>query len=447
MPALHHPRLVGLTAAAVLCAVAGSLPTAAHAADIRPIANDCSAGYVAFTFDDGPDINTPTVLTALKNLNLKGAFFVLGSKLTGNAANTAIVADEVAGGFSVQNHSYDHASWTGASTGSASLSEAQILDELDAGTTAIVAAGAPMPTLYRPPYGDLNAWADNVAEHHGYRVVMPWGTPTGNIVDSRDWTGISAAQIAANVTSGYTVNGNFYPGIRNESIVVMHDGEYDTTLNAVAALQPIVDYMNDHHLCSTATIRSDATGGVVPPQASPPPATGNLIKNPSLEQLRATGTTSEPICFQQAGADLTNNAATWSTTTDAHSGSVAERVDVTAWTSGDRKLVSSQRASEAAACQVAATAATRYAAWVWYKGSWSYAGPSVTKVSIATYYRNAAGTWTYWTSSPTYAPSSAWNLANYVTPPLPAGATAVSFGLAINGKGTLVTDDYTLIAQ
>jgi len=208
----------------------------------------------------------------------------------------------------------------------------------------------------------------------------------------------------------------------------------------------MTDYMNDHHLCSTSAIRDDATGGVVPPQASPPPATGNLIKNSSLEQLRTSGTTSEPICFQQAGTDVANNVATWSITPDAHTGNVAERVDVTSWSSGDRKLVVSQRSAETT-CLASATPGTRYSAWVWYKGAWSYSGPTPTKVSIATYYRNSAGTWTYWAASPTYAPSSAWNLANFVTPPLPAGATAVSFGLAINGKGTLVTDDYTLTAK
>ncbi|WIM94989.1 polysaccharide deacetylase family protein [Actinoplanes oblitus] len=440
-------RLGGLAAASLLFAGLGIAPAAARADDFRPIANDCSAGYVTFTFDDGPDTNTPAVLNTLTGLNLKGVFFVLGSKLTSDPANAAIVAGAVAGGFSIQSHAFDHSSWTGASTGSDPLTEAQIINELDAASAAIVAAGAPKPTLYRPPYGDINAWADNIAEHRGYRIVMPWGTPGGNIVDSRDWTGISATQIAANVTNGYTANGNSYPGIRNESIVVMHDGEYDTTRNAIAALQPIVDYMNEHHLCSTSTIRDDATGGVVPPQASPPPATGNLVKNASLEQLRSTSATSEPACFQQSGADLANNVATWSTTADAHTGVVAERVDVTGWTAGDRKLVPSQRASEAATCVAPATPGIRYSAWVWYKGAWAFTGTTPTKVSIATYYRNAAGTWTYWASSPTYAPSSVWNLANYVTPPLPAGATAISFGLAINGKGTLITDDYTLLAK
>jgi hypothetical protein len=270
---------------------------------------------------------------------------------------------------------------------------------------------------------------------------MPWGTPTGNIVDAQDWTGIAPSSIAANVTQGYTKNGYFYAGIKAGSIVSMHDGEDQTTLNAIQALQPIVDYMNAKHLCSTDAIRADATGGVVPAPAPPEPVFGNLIQNPTLELLRPTG--SEPACFQQAGASTTGNSAAWSLTADAHSGAVASRVDVTNWTSGDRKLVLTQRGAEQG-CLAAAVPGRTYSMWAWYKGSWNFTGLAPTKVSFATYYRNAAGAWVYWQSSPLFAPTSSWNLANFTSAPLPAGATAISFGLTINGPGTLVTDDYAL---
>jgi peptidoglycan/xylan/chitin deacetylase (PgdA/CDA1 family) len=409
-----------------------------------PINNDCSGGTVAFTFDDGPDVNTPQVIQALQGLNLGATFFVLGSKVAGSPANQQIIRDEVAAGFSVQDHTYDHASFTGASTGAQPLTESQIQTELDAASAAIVDAGAPRPTLYRPPYGDINAYDDNVAQHLGYRIVMPWGTPTGNIVDSQDWTGISPAAIVSNVTQGYTKNGNFYPGIKANSIVSMHDGEYQTTQNTIQALQPIVDYMNGKHLCSTGTIRADATGGVVPPPAPPEPLFGNLVQNASLETLRSTtSSTAEPLCFQQAGASVAGNTASWSLTSDAHSGAVAERVNVTNWSAGDRKLVPTQRASEQS-CLAAVTPGHTYSMWVWYKGTWEYSGSSATKVSIASYYRNASGVWIYWQGSPLVSPSSSWNLANFTSAPLPAGATAVSFGLAIQGNGNLTTDDYAL---
>jgi peptidoglycan/xylan/chitin deacetylase (PgdA/CDA1 family) len=413
-------------------------------AAVSPISNDCSAGYVAFTFDDGPGPNTPAVLQALEDLDLKATFFVNGTKLDASATNQQVMRDELAAGFGVQNHTYDHASFTGASTGAQPLTAEQVTAELESASTAIINAGGPKPSLYRPPYGDINAYYDLIARNLGYRIVMPWSTPTGNIVDSQDWTGIPPATIAANVTKGYVKNGYFYPGIKADSIVSFHDGENQTTLNTIQALQPIVDYMNANHLCSTDVIRPDATGGVVPAPAPPQPTTGNLVQNPSLEALRAANSpAAEPLCFQQGGANVASHTATWSLTSDAHSGTVAESVNVTNWTGGDRKLVLTQRQSEKS-CLAAVTPGHTYTMWVWYKGSWAFSGPSPTKVSIATYYRNAAGSWIYWQSSPLFAPTSSWNLASFTSAPLPAGATAISFGMALSGAGSLTTDDYAL---
>jgi peptidoglycan/xylan/chitin deacetylase (PgdA/CDA1 family) len=437
-------RKISLALPALLIAAALVLLAGGTArAEATPLNSDCSAGYVALTFDDGPGPNTPAVLRALEALNLKATFFVNGNKLVGSA-NQQAMRDELAGGFSVQNHTYDHTSFTGASTGTPPLTEAELTAELEDASTSITNAGGPRPTLYRPPYGDINAYYDLVAQKLGYRIVMPWGTPKGNIVDSQDWTGISPAAIAANVTQGYTKNGNSYSGIKAGAIVSMHDGEDQTTLNALQALQPIVDYMNANRLCSTNAIRGDATGGVVPPPAPPQPTTGNLVQNPSLEMLRGgKSSAGEPLCFQQGGATVTGNSASWTLTSDAHSGAVAERVDVTNWTAGDRKLVLTQRQAEQS-CFGAVLPGRTYSTWAWYKGDWTFSSATPTKVSIATYYRNAAGTWLYWQSSPLLAPTSAWTLASFTSTALPAGATAISFGLAIQGSGTVTTDDYAL---
>jgi hypothetical protein len=303
----------------------------------------------------------------------------------------------------------------------------------------------PRPTLYRPPYGDIDAYYDLIARRHGYRIVMPWGTPSGNIVDSRDWTPITAEQIASNVINGYSLNGHFYPGIKADSIISLHDGSRTTTLNMIQALPLIVDHMNSKKLCATSSVRPDATGGYVPAPAPPEPSTGNLVRNPSLEQLRATNTpAAEPVCFQQGGANVAAHIAKWAITSDARTGSVAENVVVSNSTGGDRKLVLTQRQSEAS-CLAAVTPGRTYSMWVWYKGNWTFHGTGSAKVSIVTYYKNASGSWVYWQGSPLFAPTYAWNAAHFTTAPLPSGATAVSFGLAISGNGSLTTDDYTLV--
>src|SRR6266702_4424712 len=144
--------LPAVTAATILLSVVGlqanplSVGQAwADTPTYSPINNDCSGGYVAFTFDDGPDVNTPAVLQALEGLNLTATFFVLGHKLDNNPTNQQTLQAEVANGFSVQNHTYDHSSWTGASTGTTPLTDSQITNELTSGSQAIVNAGAPMP--------------------------------------------------------------------------------------------------------------------------------------------------------------------------------------------------------------------------------------------------------------------------------------------------------------
>ena len=74
---------------------------------------------------------------------------------------------------------------------------------------------------------------------------------------------------------------------------------------------------------------------------------------------------------------------------------------------------------------------------VWYK--------STGTTQFALYYRTANGAWFYWTSSPWFATASAWTQATFTTPPVPAGANGMSFGLALIANGTLTTDDYSLV--
>jgi peptidoglycan/xylan/chitin deacetylase (PgdA/CDA1 family) len=408
----------------------------------RPINNDCSAGYAEFTFDDGPGVYTPKLLKRLNALHLKATFFVIGKNVEdGGPKAAALMRELVADGHSVQNHTYDHASITGESTKKAPLTREQIVQELDRGSRAVVAAGVPRPIQYRPPYGDIDARADDVARELGYQLVSPWGVTDSNIVDSKDWSGATTEQIVSNVVNGYTSDGYRLNGIKDRTIVTMHDGGQQDTLNSIAALQPIVDYMNVHHLCSTAAIREDAIGGRVPAPPLPEPGAANLVRNPSLEKRRGD----EPRCFQHAENDTADVTVTWSRVPEAHTGKAAEQV-VVPGSGGDRKLILSRDPSDAE-CLAKVKPGTRYGTWLWYKGDWLTDGDAKTEVGMVVYYRMSSGDWKYWQTGPSVEPSSTWKLTNFVTAPLPKGATAISFGLDIGGKGTLITDDYSMAAQ
>lgn len=51
----------------------------------------------------------------------------------------------------------------------------------------------------------------------------------------------------------------------------------------------------------------------------------------------------------------------------------------------------------------------------------------------------------YWTSSPWFATATAWTQATFTTPPVPANAVGMTFGLGLIANGTLTTDDYSLV--
>ena len=158
---------------------------------------------------------------------------------------------------------------------------------------------------------------------------------------------------------------------------------------------------------------------------------GNLLANASLETDTGGGTT--PDCWQESNSGT--NTATWTRTASAHTGSWAQNVTVTNYTSGDSKLVTAQNTS---ACSPRVTAGSTYTLGGWYQ--------STQPTRILAYYLNSSGSWVYWTESPAFSASATWAQAAWTTPAVPAGATALSFGLNIAANGSLTTDDYTMTA-
>ncbi len=156
-------------------------------------------------------------------------------------------------------------------------------------------------------------------------------------------------------------------------------------------------------------------------------ALSNLLVNSSLE----TATSNVPDCWQLGSSG--SNTATWAWTTDAHTGSRAEQVQISSYTSGDRKLVVKQ---DSGVCAPAVSAGAKYALGAYYKSS--------TAARFIVFYRNASGSWVYWTESPVFAASASWAQASWTTPVVPAGATRISFGLGITAVGSLTQDDLSL---
>jgi Domain of unknown function (DUF1929) len=157
--------------------------------------------------------------------------------------------------------------------------------------------------------------------------------------------------------------------------------------------------------------------------------TPTQVPNGDLEFVQA----GKPECFVPVGWG--DHTATWSMTSDAHSGSVAEAVDVTNYGTGDAKLIM----AENIACSPAVTAGKRYTLSVFYK--------STSSALQLTAFRHSAAGWTFWTDVEAQPASTGWREARAITPPVPAGTDQVSFGISIASNGRLVTDDYSITPE
>jgi len=117
--------------------------------------NPGSQKRVALTFDDGPYgpislVNnngaTAGLLLVLYGHNAPATFFVIGDQV---ASGDTLVGMEVGGGALIGNHSWSHPHLT-------SLDSAAISDELSKTSDAIKSAIGVPPSLFRPPFGDID---------------------------------------------------------------------------------------------------------------------------------------------------------------------------------------------------------------------------------------------------------------------------------------------------
>ncbi len=175
---------------------------------------------VALTFDAGSDAGSTTaILNTLAAAGIRASFGLTGAWA---AAHPDLVRRIVADGHQVLNHSYDHPSFTGYSTGKAPLDRAQRIDQLARTEAVLGPLGATGRPWFRPPYGDTDASveADVGAAGYGYEVMWT--------IDSLGWKGIPVDQIVARCVDGAV------PG----AILLLHVGSGSAD---GAALPAIID--------------------------------------------------------------------------------------------------------------------------------------------------------------------------------------------------------------
>lgn len=144
---------------------------------------------VALTFDAGSDAGfTAMILDTLRAHRIVGTFSITGRWAEANPGLLRRIAAE---GHQLMNHSYDHRSFTGRSTGAAALSFDARRDEIERTDAAVARiAGVGLAPWFRPPYGDVDASVDADLGRLGYAYDVLW------TVDSLGWDGLGAEQIA-----------------------------------------------------------------------------------------------------------------------------------------------------------------------------------------------------------------------------------------------------------
>jgi peptidoglycan/xylan/chitin deacetylase (PgdA/CDA1 family) len=186
------------------------------------VATDCSAGWVALTYDDGPiPHRTNTVLAALDRAGIQATFFPVGYLVRSYPDVIRKTADR---GHVIANHTWRHENLR-------KLSTSAIVSTVNRAHNQIQAAGVVPARLVRPPGGFTDSRVRRALSNAGYREVM-WD------VDPWDWSGKSASGIYSNVVR-YA---------RNGSVVVLHDGSANYR-NTASATERIVKTLHGRGYC------------------------------------------------------------------------------------------------------------------------------------------------------------------------------------------------------
>ena len=161
-------------------------------------------GVVAFTFDDGPNPETtPAVIDALEKYDIPATFFIVTSRIVGKHGEESrqILARELAGGFTVGDHSSTHPNLK-AATG------ATLDKEIDQSVRTLAREANRPIGMFRPPYGALSGAGRMRLKKLGLTEVI-WS------IDTLDWRAHDAARLRKKVLTMIEK--------QNGGIVLMHD--------------------------------------------------------------------------------------------------------------------------------------------------------------------------------------------------------------------------------
>jgi peptidoglycan/xylan/chitin deacetylase (PgdA/CDA1 family) len=154
---------------------------------------------IALTYDDGPDTRwTRPLLEILKRHNVVATFFMVGRYVRQRQDVAKAVVDA---GHAIGNHTFSHPPLT-------QLPNSQIDDELEQCERALTEVVGVHPTLFRPPFRDVNDRVRDIASRRGLKTVE-WDA------DGQDWILPKTPE---------EIDRMIASKIHADSIILLHDG-------------------------------------------------------------------------------------------------------------------------------------------------------------------------------------------------------------------------------
>jgi peptidoglycan/xylan/chitin deacetylase (PgdA/CDA1 family) len=222
---------------------------------------------VALTFDDGPGVTTPAILSILARYGIPATFFNIGVNAS---VRPAYVRSELVTGMVIGNHSWDHPQLPTLSASG----QASEMDRATAQQSALTAVGS---CLFRPPYGEYNATTLSLAQQRRM-AVWNWS------VDTEDWkAGTSTSSSWVQRVYSRAIAG----GSQAHPVVLMHNPPAGIPAT-VTALPRIIDYYRAHGYRFV-----DLAGGTGQRASTPAAARTStglhvLVRNPAGNVLERT---------------------------------------------------------------------------------------------------------------------------------------------------------------
>lgn len=170
-------------------------------------------GSVALTFDDGPSQYSREIMDILKEYQVGGTFFFIGSNVKKYPDYVQYIYSN---GYSVGSHSMSHSNLKTLSYEKQEyelIQSIKLLEEITEGKI----------NLFRPPYGSFNKQFRDIVNENDYRMVL-WNN------DPKDWITLDADKILSDI-----INSNV-----SGAIILLHESQA-----VIDALPRIIEYLQE----------------------------------------------------------------------------------------------------------------------------------------------------------------------------------------------------------